>query len=317
MSEDGLTITSDSGVGVIKAGWHCAGNPSATGTCEPVSVRIDTQGPLLLAPGIVGATEMVTAEGTPAPGSYSWTSSDGSAIEFVSGQTASTVTIRLLEPKEVTLRVKFTAESGAPSNVATIQVIPVAMKLEQVGDTVISKDANGNFVEPFSEDTTVRVTAVNAETGATLTNFTGEVQIEEMVLPNTVEIYSQNGGELPASVTISGGGTTEFEAKSLAGPPDDGGNQKPNDAVIITTNYPVRQADPTKPPRLVIAQWVDNIDGLHSQAIGPTFDWFEARMLDHYREIVSSGGEPSLMLLHVEGYRQKALLGKIIGQVRA
>jgi hypothetical protein len=32
VSEDGSTITSDPGAGVIKAGWHCGGNPSSTGS---------------------------------------------------------------------------------------------------------------------------------------------------------------------------------------------------------------------------------------------------------------------------------------------
>ena len=32
VSEDGSTITSDPGAGVIKAGWHCGGNPNTTGS---------------------------------------------------------------------------------------------------------------------------------------------------------------------------------------------------------------------------------------------------------------------------------------------
>ena len=32
VSSDGSVITSDPGVGIIKAGWHCGGNPSTTGT---------------------------------------------------------------------------------------------------------------------------------------------------------------------------------------------------------------------------------------------------------------------------------------------
>jgi Glucodextranase, domain B/Bacterial Ig-like domain/Carboxypeptidase regulatory-like domain len=32
VSEDGSTVTSNLGVGVIKAGWHCCGNPAGTGT---------------------------------------------------------------------------------------------------------------------------------------------------------------------------------------------------------------------------------------------------------------------------------------------
>ncbi len=32
VSDDGMTITSNAGVGIVKGGWHCGGNPAATGT---------------------------------------------------------------------------------------------------------------------------------------------------------------------------------------------------------------------------------------------------------------------------------------------
>ncbi len=34
VSEDGSVIRSDPGVGVVKAGWHCGGNPAGIGTCD-------------------------------------------------------------------------------------------------------------------------------------------------------------------------------------------------------------------------------------------------------------------------------------------
>lgn len=34
VSEDGTVIQSDPGVGVVKGGWHCGGNPSTTGSCD-------------------------------------------------------------------------------------------------------------------------------------------------------------------------------------------------------------------------------------------------------------------------------------------
>lgn len=34
VSDDGMVIASDPGVGVIKGGWHCGGNPTGIGTCE-------------------------------------------------------------------------------------------------------------------------------------------------------------------------------------------------------------------------------------------------------------------------------------------
>ena len=196
------------------------------------------------------------------------------------------------------MTVNYTANSGAGPVADTIQVIPVVMKLEQVGDTVISKDANGNFVEPFSEDTTVRVTAVNAATGTTLTTFTGTVEIAEL----GTSIYSQNtnlGAELPDSVTISTGGSAEFTVKSLAGPKVEGTNgEKPDAAIIVTTNFPVRQADPSRPPHLEIEQWVD-LGQLHTKSLGPAFDWAEARAKDIFG---NSTGDAATVLDKISNY---------------
>jgi hypothetical protein len=34
VSDDGTVVASDTGVGVVKGGWHCGGNPAGIGTCE-------------------------------------------------------------------------------------------------------------------------------------------------------------------------------------------------------------------------------------------------------------------------------------------
>jgi Glucodextranase, domain B len=38
VSEDGTTVVSDPGVGIVKGGWHCGGNPNPTGSACTVSV---------------------------------------------------------------------------------------------------------------------------------------------------------------------------------------------------------------------------------------------------------------------------------------
>jgi hypothetical protein len=38
VSEDGTTVVSDPGVGIIKGGWHCGGNPNPTGTACTITV---------------------------------------------------------------------------------------------------------------------------------------------------------------------------------------------------------------------------------------------------------------------------------------
>jgi len=37
VSNDGSSVTSEPGVGIIKGGWHCGGNPGQTGCCEETS----------------------------------------------------------------------------------------------------------------------------------------------------------------------------------------------------------------------------------------------------------------------------------------
>lgn len=51
VSDDGHVIRSSAGVGVLKAGWHCGGNPSPTGSCECSngSASLGRQGALLAA----------------------------------------------------------------------------------------------------------------------------------------------------------------------------------------------------------------------------------------------------------------------------
>ena len=52
VSEDGMVIASDPGVGVVKAGWHCGGNPAPTGSvnkcpeCAPCNANTQTCTPL-------------------------------------------------------------------------------------------------------------------------------------------------------------------------------------------------------------------------------------------------------------------------------
>ncbi|MFC1806606.1 hypothetical protein ACFL09_06475, partial [Planctomycetota bacterium] len=116
--------------------------------------------------------------------------------------------------------------------------------LERVGNTSIEA-ANS-----YSENTTVRVTAVIKD-GVTCTTFTGTVNFAE--IPPS-DIYTQNGGTLPASVTISSAGTTTFVAKSIAGAQEPY-TTPPDDAVIEPTNYSFYNPGGTG---LEIPQWVDN-----------------------------------------------------------
>ncbi len=90
VSEDGLTVTSDPGTGVIKAGWHCGGNPSPTGMCEPVDVDVSKNRVVFLANVNAGQplqsspiTSMVLATGSPLPTgvpAYTWITDNSDVI---------------------------------------------------------------------------------------------------------------------------------------------------------------------------------------------------------------------------------------------
>jgi hypothetical protein len=145
------------------------------------------------------------------------------------------------------------------------QGVNVAMKLESLG-TVISPAAS------YSEDTTIRVTAVIPGTQTPITAFLGAVKIAE----DGTQIYSQNGGCLvfvqngcspSSSVMIAVGGTATFLARSLAGPKTVhvlGGppGEPPDPALIKTTNYPVEGG-----ASLPVNQWI--ITNCHRRCNNP------------------------------------------------
>lgn len=103
-------------------------------------------------------------------------------------------------------------------------------------------------------------------------------------------IYDQNGGDLPTTVEIGFSGTTTFVAKSLAGPLD---GAKPRSALITTTSHEMFGGAP-----LEIEQWVDD-RSIHDRAIGPVYDWVEARA----RDIFAGASGPVLdAVASVSGY---------------
>jgi hypothetical protein len=143
-------------------------------------------------------------------------------------------------PRTITI----TTQAGSTPTSVTVELPPIAIKLELVS-TTISTDGK------YSEDSTIRVTAVNVSIRAPVTGFTGAVNLAE----DGTAIYTQNwpngGTGLPALVTISSGGTATFVAKSLAGPKTEGQNgAKPDPALITATNYPVDGSTSLSIPQL-------------------------------------------------------------------
>jgi hypothetical protein len=198
----------------------------------------------------------------------------------------------------------ITVTTGAgTSNPGTITVNPVvAMALKLVG-TVISTDGN------YSEDSTIQVTAVDANSHAPITTFTGTVSVAE----DGTAIYSQNTGSggclvyfqnacvAASSITISTGGTATFLARSVAGPKTTGQNGAPPDpASIKTTNYPVDGG-----ASLVVPQWIVSGNLIDPFATGPVYDWFQSRTKD-IRERAT--GNLATVLAAVSGYSLNGIL---------
>ncbi|HXU45324.1 MAG TPA: carboxypeptidase regulatory-like domain-containing protein, partial [Thermoanaerobaculia bacterium] len=99
VAEDGLTIQSDPGFGVLKAGWHCGTPPSTGGACSTLDVDITNDEPILVplpddpqAPasgsGITAAAGAppdveVEATGAPSPDAdYGWESGDPALLDM-------------------------------------------------------------------------------------------------------------------------------------------------------------------------------------------------------------------------------------------
>ncbi len=61
VSNDGSVIASDPGVGVLKAGWHCGGDPNSSGSAASLAVTLSAS----VSQAAAGDTVTMTAAGTP------------------------------------------------------------------------------------------------------------------------------------------------------------------------------------------------------------------------------------------------------------
>ena len=191
---------------------------------------------------------------------------------------------------DVTLRIRYKRSgSTVDEETADFTVVDVEMELEKVGNTTIEA------ANTYSENTTIRVTAVDADDGQTCSWFTGTVDIAE----DGTDIYSQHtnkGATLPSSVEITSGGTTTFIAKSLADPIDT--STPPDPARIITTNFDVYNAA----GYLSVEQWTNDLGKVHTDmSSGIVYDWFETRTKDIFDDAT---GDLDTVLSKMDYYDQ-------------
>ena len=125
VSADGLLVRSDPGVGILKAGWHCGGNPNSTGAVENVHVRLAKH------PVVVCQNQPFTfnATGGPGPGNFQWTAPNSSKTENVSGSGSSnpsSFTVTFNATGVATITVKYTCSTTGKSaqDSSTVEILP-------------------------------------------------------------------------------------------------------------------------------------------------------------------------------------------------
>ena len=138
VSEDGTTLCTDPGVGVIKAGWHCGGNPAsvAAGITSTVSVDKST---LELA---IDETATVNAVGSPVPphaAPFEWRKTfsgippdEQGDVDFSTqgGGNQSTATVKGTKSGRVNLEVRYRCKSAQWS---AYKVVAITVKAEDGG----------------------------------------------------------------------------------------------------------------------------------------------------------------------------------------
>ncbi len=180
VSEDALTVRSDPGFGVIKAGWHCGAPVGATGIFASLSVAITSpQKPIILCPG--GPATLLTANGAPATdGLYDWEIDDPSVADlFIAGpgqcpdQAACTTSAFGQGPGMTTVRVNFTCTT---SGATTTDTSDVWVPQVQITDAQVCGDSIATTLGPpgFPGEYTFTLRLLGADGGTLATILTAQ-----------------------------------------------------------------------------------------------------------------------------------------------
>ena len=135
VSDDGQVIRSNPGVGVLKAGWHCGGNPNTSGSAASLSLSAS---PTTLS-GNPDDTFSVTANGSPPlDGEYRWeivatqTGDDTGIVQLTSAPTCPNqpncvAQLKAIKGGKATLRVHFRCTTTGK------EATPVDIRIEILG----------------------------------------------------------------------------------------------------------------------------------------------------------------------------------------
>ena len=147
VSSDGSVIASNTGTGVLKAGWHCGGNPNSNGSAGSLSLSVAPTG-VTLAPN---QTASITANGgPPLDGSYGWqllatqSGDDTTAATLTSAPTcpdsgSCVGTIQGVHAGQLTLRVFFVCSTTGAQVTQDVRVIVLSANVD-VNDTTVTSD---------------------------------------------------------------------------------------------------------------------------------------------------------------------------------
>lgn len=153
VSADGSVIASDPGIGVMKAGWHCGGDPNTTGSSGSLGVTLIADESVA---GLVGSTLKFTAKGTPPlDGEYEkWEIIDNPAVAKFDNspgcpsQQQCPNTMTLSAPGTATAQVGFQCTTPPVHHTTSepVKVQAVVLKIKSVSfndDITIYKDIVG------------------------------------------------------------------------------------------------------------------------------------------------------------------------------
>lgn len=164
VSEDGTVLQSDPGVGVLKGGWHCGGDPNPTGGAE--ATFAGGQRDLVI---VVGQEVPLIVIGTPGPGveiPFQWTSSV-SGVAAITGfqnipgeeEVSSVALVRGITPGTAMVTAEYTAqptEPDKPGETATTEVEVNVIDVH-VDSADVTRDTITGRLEPSGVSGTLKL----------------------------------------------------------------------------------------------------------------------------------------------------------------
>jgi hypothetical protein len=232
VTADGLLIRSDPGVGILKAGWHCGGDPNSTGQAASLSVSIN---PTKFVKGVDNQFN-VTANGRPPlDGTYSWQilatqpGDDATAAQLVqspacNNQPSCTAVVKGIKGGKATIRVRFRCTTTGAEVTADARLIIV--KVDRIDATI-----NANVVVVPAAPTMTHTSTRQVATGAL------QWPADLWTAPTPMVLVRQSLTDVPLKVTTTPPATdpdVDVAFQVLRAPDDAAGVGGPNDRPALT-----------------------------------------------------------------------------------